>query len=52
MIAEILKFVGIQLAETISRMKMTDEEVAVEAAFPRNLQTGYLVVVRMFAEIQ
>lgn len=28
--------VGIQLAETLNRMKMVDEQIAAAAAFPRN----------------
>jgi hypothetical protein len=44
--------VEIQLAETLNRMKMADESIAVVAAFPRNCQTGWVVVVRPFVEVQ
>ena len=41
--------VEIQLAETLNRMKMADEQVAVEAG---NCQTHWAVVVRPFVEVQ
>lgn len=46
--------VEIQLAETLNRMKMADEcqWIAVAAAFPRNYQTGWVVVVRPFVGVQ
>lgn len=44
--------VEIQLAETLYRMKMADEQVAVAAAVSETCQTGWVVVGQPFVEVK